>query len=98
MYDAERINPSLTDPLRTNIYFNKLWLDTPMLHPSRYISSLYQPPHMQPPMGLQYIVLGTAASTSKDYRDLAEPFYRRARYYMESDEMKVRLFVVGFRQ
>lgn len=76
-------------PHRTNIYFNKLWTDTPMINPSRYINSLYQPPHMQPPMGLQYIVLATAASASRDFRDLAEPFYRRARYYMESDEMKV---------
>lgn len=60
-----------------------------MIHPSRYLTSLYQPPHMQPPMCLQYIVMALAARVSTEYKELAEPFYRRARYYIEADEMKV---------
>lgn len=76
---------------RTNLYFTSLWHEAPMMHPTRYIASLYQPPHMQPPMCLQYIIMALAAARSADHRGLAELFYRRARHYMESDEMKVRL-------
>ena len=60
-----------------------------MIHPTRYLNSLYRPPHMQPPMCLQYIIMALAANASPIYGDLAEPFYRRARYYMEADEMRV---------
>ena len=62
-----------------------------MIHPSRYITSLYQPTHMQPPMCLQYIVMALAARVSVEYKELAEPFYRRARHYIEADEMRVRI-------
>ncbi len=61
------------------------------MHSVRYIGSLYQPPHMQPPMCLQYIVMAHAAAASPAYQNLAEPFYRRSRNYMEADEMKVSL-------
>lgn len=60
-----------------------------MVHASRYITSLYQPPHMQPPMCLQYIIMALAAEASVAYKELADPFYRRSRYYIEADEMKV---------
>lgn len=60
-----------------------------MLHPSRYLASLYLPPHMQPPMCLQYAVMALAATFCPEYNHLANAFYRRARYYFEADEMKV---------
>ena len=60
-----------------------------MVHPSRYLASLYQPPHMQPPMCLQYIIMALAAGALAAYKELADPFYRRSRYYIEADEMKV---------
>jgi hypothetical protein len=44
---------------------------------------------MQPPMCLQYMVLALAASVSPAHKQLAQPFYRRARYYYEADELKV---------
>ncbi|KAF7548714.1 hypothetical protein G7Z17_g6872 [Cylindrodendrum hubeiense] len=62
--------------------------DIPMLHPSRYLASLYLPPHMQPPMCLQYAVMAIAAKVCPTYNHLANAFYRRARYYFEADEMK----------
>lgn len=60
-----------------------------MLHPSRYLASLYLPTHMQPPMCLQYAVMALSASLSPAYSSLAQAFYRRARYYLEQDEMRV---------
>jgi hypothetical protein len=43
---------------------------------------------MQPPMCLQYIVMARAALVSPPHKHLADPFYRRARYYLEADEQK----------
>lgn len=51
--------------------------------------SLHLPPHMRPPMCLQYIILALGADMTKIYRKLAIPFYQRSRTYMQSDEMKV---------
>ena len=60
-----------------------------MLHPCRYIASLYLPSHMQPPMCLQYIVMALGAMLSPQHAELAQPFYQRARHYVEVDEMTV---------
>jgi hypothetical protein len=60
-----------------------------MLHRSRYTTSLRLPPHMRPPMCLQYIVWALAAASAETYTNLATPFYQRARVYAESDEMRV---------
>lgn len=85
----EQLPPqSLVEEL-TNIYFATLHCNAPMLHPLRYRASLYRPPHMQPPLCLQYTVMALAASSSATHRSAAEPFYRRARRYLEADEMKV---------
>jgi hypothetical protein len=40
-------------------------------------------------MCLQYIIMALAAGASVAYKELADPFYRRSRYYIEADEMKV---------
>ncbi|KAI5460322.1 fungal-specific transcription factor domain-containing protein [Mariannaea sp. PMI_226] len=72
----------------TNIYFTSLHSDTPMIHPSRYLASLYLPPHMQPPMCLQYAIMAMGATLSPSHSQLAQVFYRRARYYFEADELK----------
>jgi phytoene/squalene synthetase len=60
-----------------------------MLHPARYIASLYLPPHMRPPMCLQYAVMALAATISPEHSSLALPLYQRARDYIQADEMKV---------
>jgi hypothetical protein len=71
------------------LYFSRLYAEAPMQHPERYLASLYLPPHMQPPMCLQYIVLALAASLSHVHDALAQPYYHRARNYIQLDEMKV---------
>lgn len=59
-----------------------------MLHQASYTAGLRLPPHMRPPMCLQYIVMASAAATSENYRHLSEPFYQRSRAYAEADELK----------
>ncbi|KAK3393442.1 binuclear zinc transcription factor [Podospora didyma] len=80
-------SPQLMEAL-TEIFFDKLYHASPMLHRTRYTASLFLPPHMNPPMCLQYIVMALAASTDETYRHLATPFYQRARAYAEADEMR----------
>lgn len=77
--------------VRTTTFFSRIHSETPIINQDRYIASLYMPPHMQPPMCLQYILMAQAATISPVHKQLAEPFYRRARRYAEEDEMKVRL-------
>ncbi|KAK1457365.1 binuclear zinc transcription factor [Colletotrichum cuscutae] len=72
----------------TRTYFEKWQYAAPMLHPIRYTMSLYLPPHMQPPMCLQYIVMASGAEVAKTHRQLAMPFYHRAKAYVEADEMR----------
>lgn len=79
----------LTLAVSTSIYFTKLQADSFMIHGERYVASLYKPAHMQPPMCLQYAILAAGASASYTYRHLADAFYRRARQYIQTDEMKV---------
>ncbi|KAK3320316.1 binuclear zinc transcription factor [Cercophora scortea] len=71
-----------------DIYFNKVHHAAPILHPSRFRVSLYLPPHLSPPMCLQYVVMALGAEADDSYRHLAMPFYQRARTYAESDEMR----------
>ncbi|OBT99229.1 hypothetical protein VE01_02747 [Pseudogymnoascus verrucosus] len=70
-----------------DIYFDKLHYGAPMLHRSRYTTSVLLPSPMRPPMCLQYIVMALAAASTETFRHLATPFYQRARAYAESDEM-----------
>jgi hypothetical protein len=72
----------------TNRYFQSIHPGAPFLHQASYTASLHLPPHMRPPMCLQYIVLASAAATSDPHRHLSEPFYQRARVYAEADELR----------
>lgn len=76
---------------RTNTYFDKWQYASPMFQRSRYFMSLYLPPHMRPPMCLQYIIMAMGAGITKTHRQLSLPFYQRARKYIESDEAGVGL-------
>ncbi|KAH7122935.1 binuclear zinc transcription factor [Dactylonectria macrodidyma] len=84
----EQLPPQAVVEELTNAYFVNLHLDAPMLHPARYLASLYLPPHMQPPMCLQYAVMAMGATVCPAHNHLAHAFYRRARYYFEADEMR----------
>ncbi|KAF4495855.1 Zn(II)2Cys6 transcriptional activator [Fusarium agapanthi] len=85
----EQLPPQeIIEELRTNVFFTEVHCDAQYIHPSRYLASLYLPPHMQPPMCLQYIIMARAALVSPPHKHLADPLYRRARYYLEADEQK----------
>jgi hypothetical protein len=45
-------------------------------------------PHMRPPACLRYIIWSMAASISDKYASFAPEFYRRARKYIEADELR----------
>ncbi|EAQ91804.1 hypothetical protein CHGG_00039 [Chaetomium globosum CBS 148.51] len=74
--------------LRVSLYFRNIHGGAPMLHQASYTAGLRLPPHMRPPMCLQYIVMASAAATSETYRHLSEPFYQRSRAYAEVDELR----------
>ncbi|KAM5341902.1 hypothetical protein ACJ41O_014933 [Fusarium nematophilum] len=84
----EQLPPQEVMEELTNTYFTTIQPEAQFLHPTRYLASLHLPPHMQPPMCLQYIVMAVAAAASPSYKQLAQPFYRRARYYLEADELR----------
>ncbi|KAI0887468.1 uncharacterized protein GGS22DRAFT_157229 [Annulohypoxylon maeteangense] len=60
----------------------------PIIHPSRYLQSFYSAPHMKPPMCLQYAIWALASHGHPKYNMYHDIFYRRARQYTETDEMK----------
>jgi hypothetical protein len=86
----EQLPPQAVAEELVEVFFARVYREVPLLHPLRYRSSLYFPSHMQPPMCLQYAVLAVAALASPMHIHLAEAFYRRARHYAESDELKAR--------
>lgn len=60
----------------------------PIVHPGRYLQAFYGPPMRKPPMCLQYIIWALASVGHAKYNQYHEVFYRRARQYIEADEMK----------
>ncbi|KAI1393550.1 fungal-specific transcription factor domain-containing protein [Hypoxylon trugodes] len=70
------------------IYFERQQHMIPIIHPTRYLQAFYSAPHMKPPMCLQYAIWALAAHGSPKYQVYHEIFYRRARQYIEADEMK----------
>ncbi|KAM7219860.1 transcriptional activator protein acu-15 [Rhypophila decipiens] len=59
-----------------------------MIHKNRYIQAFYSAPHKRPPMCLQYAIWTMGASNHEKYRRYHPVFYRRARQYLETDELK----------
>ena len=59
-----------------------------MIHRYRYQASMSLPPKSRPPICLRYIMWAHAASITDRYMHHADIFYRRARKYIELDEMK----------
>lgn len=79
----------------TNSYFDKWHYTAPMLQRARYMMSLYLPSLTRPPMCLQYVVMAWGAEIANTHRQLAMPFYKRARAYAEADEIKVSSVTLG---
>lgn len=60
----------------------------PLLHRARYLGSPNVAPRAAPPICLRYAVWANAASVSPRHQNYGEVFYRRARKYLEQDEMR----------
>ncbi|RFU78140.1 binuclear zinc transcription factor [Trichoderma arundinaceum] len=71
-----------------NVYFLTNYHFLPIIHSGRYYQSFYGPPTRKPPMCLQYSIWALSASGHAKYDQYAEAFYKRARQYMEADEMR----------
>lgn len=62
----------------------------PIVHKHSYLSAFYSPAHMRPPMSLQYALWALAAFQHEKYGMYHDALYRRARQYLEADELKGR--------
>ncbi|KAH6604245.1 binuclear zinc transcription factor [Trichoderma cornu-damae] len=71
-----------------NVYFHTHYHFLPIVHPGRYYQAFYGPPTRKPPMCLQYAIWAFSASGHAKYDQYAEAFYKRARRYLEVDEMR----------
>ncbi|KAK4179039.1 putative binuclear zinc transcription factor [Triangularia setosa] len=71
-----------------DLFFSIHYSFLPIIHKNRYLASFHQPPHMRPPMCLQYSIWTMAANGHPKYRCYHEALYRRARQYLEADELK----------
>ncbi|KAK4238570.1 transcriptional activator protein acu-15 [Achaetomium macrosporum] len=60
----------------------------PIIHPGNYLRAFHSPPHMRPPMSLQYAIWTVAANGDPKYGCYHDALYRRARQYLEADELK----------
>ncbi|KAK4199078.1 putative binuclear zinc transcription factor [Triangularia verruculosa] len=60
----------------------------PIIHKDKYLASFHRPPHMRPPMCLQYAIWTMASNGHPKYGCYHEALYRRARQYLEADELK----------
>lgn len=70
------------------LFFKSMYYFCPVVHPARYLQAFYSGPLMKPPMCLQYAIWALAAIGNDKYDQYHEVFYRRARQYGDSDEMK----------
>lgn len=61
----------------------------PIIHPGNYMRAFHAPPHMRPPMGLQYAIWTLASNGHSKYGCYHDALYARARQYLEADELKV---------
>ncbi|KAK4190125.1 transcriptional activator protein acu-15 [Podospora australis] len=60
----------------------------PLLQRNKYLREFHSPPHMRPPMCLQYAIWTMAALDHPKYGRYHDVFYKRARQYLEADELR----------
>ncbi|KAF2151970.1 hypothetical protein K461DRAFT_279495 [Myriangium duriaei CBS 260.36] len=83
----ESMPPQETMDDLNRLYFERVHPIAPMIHPGRYYTSLGLATKAQPPPCLRYAMWAFTASVVDKYDDLQDHFYRRARKYVERDEM-----------
>ncbi|KAK6006249.1 hypothetical protein QM012_006659 [Aureobasidium pullulans] len=72
----------------TAIYFERVHPSAPILHRPRFLMSMQNTsPALRPRLSLQYAVWTLAASAHPKYENMVDTLYRRARHYLERDEM-----------
>ncbi|ROW17792.1 hypothetical protein VPNG_00707 [Cytospora leucostoma] len=70
------------------VFFTKQHPLIPIVHPGRYMQAFYSGPHMRPPMALSYAIWTMAANGHENYHSYHDAFHRRARHYLEDDELR----------
>ncbi|KAK4123274.1 hypothetical protein N657DRAFT_664318 [Parathielavia appendiculata] len=84
----ERLPPfEMIEELHT-VFFQAQQLFMPIINPGNYLRAFHSPPHMRPPMSLQYAIWTAAANGHPKYGCYHDALYRRARQYLEADELK----------
>lgn len=84
----ERLPPFEVMEDLNRIFFDSQKHLIPIIHQTRYLQAFYSPPHMKPPMCLQYAIWALAAHGHTKYNSYHDIFYRRSRHYIDVDEMK----------
>ncbi|KAL2270427.1 hypothetical protein VTJ83DRAFT_2611 [Remersonia thermophila] len=79
--------PEMVDDLHA-IFFSREQNFLPIVHPGNYLRSFHAPPHMRPPMALQYAIWAAASNGHPKYGAYHDALYSRARQYLEADEQK----------
>ncbi|CAK7197451.1 hypothetical protein SEUCBS139899_000098 [Sporothrix eucalyptigena] len=69
-------------------YFQNQHMFIPIIHQARYLKAFHSAPHLRPPMGLQYAIWAMSSQVYHKYSGFHDAFYRRARQYLENDEMR----------
>ncbi|KAL6879324.1 hypothetical protein J3F83DRAFT_725824 [Trichoderma novae-zelandiae] len=69
-------------------FFSTQYHYMPAIHSGRYYRAFYGNSLSKPPMCLQYAIWAMGALWHPKYDRCADVFYKRARYYAETDELK----------
>ncbi|EGR49450.1 uncharacterized protein TRIREDRAFT_77291, partial [Trichoderma reesei QM6a] len=85
---SEALPPSeMIEDLHTS-FFSTQYHYMPAVHPGRYYKAFYGNSLNKPPMCLQYAIWAMGALWHPKYDRIADVFYKRARHYAETDELK----------
>ena len=74
---------------RNNLFFAGAYHMAPVVHSGRYLQAFYGDPFRRPAMCLQYSIWALASHGHPKYDVYSDVFYRRARNYIQADEMRV---------
>ncbi|TFA98784.1 hypothetical protein CCMA1212_009320 [Trichoderma ghanense] len=79
--------PEMVEDLHT-AFFSTQYHYMPAIHSGRYYRAFYGNSLSKPPMCLQYAIWAMGALWHPKYDRIADVFYKRARHYAETDELK----------
>ncbi|KAK3322582.1 fungal-specific transcription factor domain-containing protein [Apodospora peruviana] len=83
------VSLSTTDKIASHeIYFQTQPKIVPFIHKQTYLQAYHSASYPRPPMCLQYALWTIASNIHEKYERYSDVFYRRARHYLEADELK----------